>query len=95
MILIAMLVISIVYWLKNVFVVVSQIRMTFQEIRIIATGPSIENQLREINTICRRSWFIAAHIWKIYDFKIEVIPFIINVSTELTTLVKLEVYVPN
>jgi hypothetical protein len=36
--------------------------MTFQEIRIIATGPCIENQLRDVNTICRRSWYIAAHI---------------------------------
>ena len=35
--------------------------------------------------------YIAAHIWKIYDFKIEVIPFIINLSTELTTVVKFEV----
>jgi hypothetical protein len=34
---------------------------------------------------------IAAHIWKIYDSKIEVIPIIINFSTELTTLVKFEV----
>ena len=50
-------------------------KMTFQEIRIIATGPCIANQLRDVNTICR---YIAAHIWKIYDFKIEVIPFIIN-----------------
>jgi hypothetical protein len=33
--------------------------------------------LREVNTICSRSWHIAAHIWKIYDFKIEV-PFIIK-----------------
>ena len=41
-------------------------RMTFQEIRIIATGPCITNQLRDVNTICRRSWYIAAHIWKIY-----------------------------
>jgi hypothetical protein len=30
--------------------------------------------LRDVNTICRRSWYIVAHIWKIYDFKIEVIP---------------------
>ena len=59
--------------------------MTFQEIRIIATGPCKTNQLRDVNTICRRSWYIAAHIWKIYDFKIEVIPFIINFSTELTS----------
>jgi hypothetical protein len=58
-----------------------------QEIRIIATGPCITNQLRNVNTICRRSWYIAAHIWKIYDFKIEVVPFIINFS-ELTTVVK-------
>ena len=60
---------------------VSQMKMTFQEIRIIATGPCITNQLRDVNTICRRSWYIAAHI---YDFKIEVVPFIINVSTDLT-----------
>jgi hypothetical protein len=44
---------------------VSQMKMTFQEIRIIATGPGIANQLRDVNTICRRSWYIAAHIWKI------------------------------
>jgi hypothetical protein len=49
----------------GIYLAVSQIRMTFQEIRIIATGPSIENQLREVNTICRRSWFIAAHIWNL------------------------------
>ena len=52
--------------------------MTFQEITIIATGPCIANQLRDVSTICRRSWYIAAHVWKIYDFKIEVVPFIID-----------------
>jgi hypothetical protein len=41
--------------------------LTFQEIRIIATGPCIANQLRDVNTICRRSWYIAAHVWKIYS----------------------------
>jgi hypothetical protein len=65
--------------------------MTFQEIRIIATGPCIANQLRDVNTICRRSWYIAACIRKIYDFKIEVIPFIIIFNPELTTVVKFEV----
>ena len=30
---------------------VSQIKMTFQEIRIIATGLCITNQLRDVNTI--------------------------------------------
>jgi hypothetical protein len=35
-------------------------KMTFQGIRIIATGPCIANQLRDVNTICRRSWYIAA-----------------------------------
>ena len=63
-------------------------KMTFQEIRIIATGPCIANQLRDVNTICKRSWYIATHILKIYDFKIEVVPFIINFSTDLTTVVK-------
>jgi hypothetical protein len=33
--------------------------------------------LRDVNTICRKSWYIAAHVWKIYDSKIEVVPFII------------------
>ena len=61
-------------------------KMTFQEIRIIATGPCIANQLRDVNTICRRSWYIAAHVWKIYDFKIEVVSLIINFSTEVATL---------
>jgi hypothetical protein len=50
-----------------------KMKMTFQEIRIIATGPCIANQLRDVNTICRRSWYIAAHVWKIYDYKIEVV----------------------
>jgi hypothetical protein len=36
-------------------------------------------------------WYIAAHVWKIYGFKIEVVPLIINFSTELTTVVKFEV----
>ena len=67
--------------------------MTFQEIIIIAGSPCIANQFRDVNTICRRSWYIAAHIWKIYDFKIEIIPFIIYFSTELTTVVKFDVYV--
>jgi hypothetical protein len=39
--------------------------------------------LRDVNTICRRIWYLAAHIWKIYDFKIEVVQFIKNFSTEL------------
>jgi hypothetical protein len=30
---------------------VSQVKMTFQEIRIIATGPCIASQLRDVNTI--------------------------------------------
>jgi hypothetical protein len=29
-------------------------KMTFQEIRIIATGPCIANQLRDVNTICQK-----------------------------------------
>ena len=37
-------------------------KMMFQEIRIIATGPCIANQLRDVNTICRISWYIAAHM---------------------------------
>jgi hypothetical protein len=54
-------------------------------------NPRFAEFLPLIYPLCRRSWYIAAHIWKIYDFKIEVIPFIINFSTELTTVVKFEV----
>jgi hypothetical protein len=54
-------------------------KMTFQEIRIIATGPCIANQLRDVNTICRRSWYVAAHVWKIYDFKIEGYQYLIEI----------------
>jgi hypothetical protein len=43
-----------------------------------ATGPCIANPLRDVNTICRRSWYISADIWKIYDFKIKVVPSINN-----------------
>jgi hypothetical protein len=57
-------------------------KMTFQEIRIIATGPCIANQLGDVNTICRRSWYIAAHAWKIYDFKIEVVPLLRGTSDQ-------------
>jgi hypothetical protein len=39
--------------------------------------------LRDVNTICRRSWYFTAHIWKIYDFKIEVIPFIYPTELEI------------
>jgi hypothetical protein len=53
----------------------------FDLLKSFATGPCIANQLRDVNTICRRSWYIAAHVWKIYDFKIEVVPLIINFST--------------
>jgi hypothetical protein len=55
----------------------------FQEIRIIATGPCIANQLRDVNTICRRNWYIAAHVWKNYDFKIEVVPFYLSIILDL------------
>jgi hypothetical protein len=68
-------------------------KMTFQEIRIIATGPCITNQLRDVNTICRRNWYIAAHIWKIYDLKIEVVPFIIYVDSRFAEFLQL-IYPP-
>jgi hypothetical protein len=51
----------------------------------LATGPCITNQLRDVSTICRRSWYIDAHTWKIYDFKIEIVPFIVNFSIDLLT----------
>jgi hypothetical protein len=42
---------------------------------IINDAFSYRNQLRDVNTIWRRSWYIAANVWKIYYFKIEVVPF--------------------
>jgi hypothetical protein len=59
--------------------------MTFQEIRIIATGPCIANQLRDVNTICGGSWFIAALVWKIYVFKIEAARLLISHTGILMT----------
>jgi hypothetical protein len=41
---------------------VSQMKMSFQEIRIIATGPCIANQLQDVTTICRRSRYIYRYI---------------------------------
>jgi hypothetical protein len=50
------------------------------------------HEARAFNFTYRYSdWDITAHIWTIYDFKIEVIPFIIHFITELTTVVKFEV----
>jgi hypothetical protein len=77
--------------------------MTFQEIRIIATGPCIANQLRDVNIICRRSWYIAAHIWKIYDFKIEVVNLFesiiiethVNSNSHVSTLCIINLYFTN
>jgi hypothetical protein len=40
-------------------------KMTFQEIRI--TGPCIANQLRDVNTICRRSWYIELEVKETTD----------------------------
>jgi hypothetical protein len=58
-------------WRKSVFdIYFTEYGTALTTIRIIATGPCIANQLRDVNTICRRSWYIAAHVWKIYDFKI-------------------------
>ena len=50
------------------------------------------NHLRDVNAICRRSLYIAAHIWKIYDFKLKVVPFIIKFNTEFTTVITFEVF---
>ena len=38
--------------------------------------------IANVNTICRRSWYIATNIWKMYDFKIEAVPFIINLRRQ-------------
>jgi hypothetical protein len=42
---------------------VSQMKMPFQEIRIIATGPCITNQLRDVNTIYAGEAGILLHIF--------------------------------
>jgi hypothetical protein len=67
---------------KNIFLSMCDVKvsLTFTSLNmvIIATGPCIANQLRDVNTICRKSWYIAAHVWNIYDFKIEVVPLMRN-----------------
>ena len=64
-------------------------KMTFQEIRIIATGPCIANQLRDVNTIAGEAGILLHMFGKFMILK--VVPLIINFSTELTTVVKFEV----
>ena len=56
-------------------------KMTFQEIRIIATGPCIANQLRDVYTICRRSWYIAAHVWKNSSYPLGNIMWVLHCSS--------------
>ena len=59
---------------------VTQMFMAFKEIRVVGTCSSVANQLRNVNTICRRWWYIAAQVRKINNFKIKVVSFIINFS---------------
>jgi hypothetical protein len=70
---------------KNIF-------LSMCDVKMFLTFTSL-NMVLDVNTICGRSWYIAAHVWNIYYFKIEVVPFIINFNTELTTVVKFEVQV--
>jgi hypothetical protein len=69
---------------KNVFVNVW--RKSIFDIYVTEYGTALTTILPIL-----RSWYIAAHVWKIYDFKIEVVPLIINFSTDLTNVVKFEV----
>jgi hypothetical protein len=48
------------------------------------------HEARAFNFTYRYIDDVLSHIWKIYDFKIEIGPLIINFSTELTTVVKFE-----
>jgi hypothetical protein len=81
------------YWTRAMkrFALFDLLKSLYSDTKILSKYiPSLQK-----NTICRRSWYIAAHVWKIYDYKIEVVPLIISFSTELTTVVKFEkVYIP-
>jgi hypothetical protein len=48
---------------------VSQMKMTFQEIRIIATGPCIANRLRNVNTIAGEAGILLYIIGKFMILK--------------------------
>jgi hypothetical protein len=48
--------------------------------------PLHSESIANVNTICRRSWYIATNIWKIYDFKIEASIYFIEFGTALTTI---------
>ena len=71
----------------------AQTSVTFHEFCVATTSSCIPNQLRNVYPISRRSWYIAAKVWKIYNFEIEVVVFVIDSGTEMTTGVKFEVQV--
>jgi ABC-type proline/glycine betaine transport system permease subunit len=64
-------------------------KMTFQEIRIIVTGPCIANQLRDVNTICRNikkskmsKIIVFVNVWRKNIFDI----YVTEYGTALTTI---------
>jgi hypothetical protein len=62
----------------------------FQQVAGMPMGTNCAPLLTDLCLCSHESEFLQK-LWKIYDFKIEVVPFIINFSTELTTVVKFEV----
>jgi hypothetical protein len=82
------------FLIDNIFV--SFRGILFQQVVGIPMGTNCAPLLADLFLYSCESEFlqkIAAHICKIYDFKIEVVPFIICFSTDLTTVVKFEVKV--
>jgi hypothetical protein len=90
------------YWTRAIkkFALFDFLKKLYSDTKILSKYiPSLQKRLQTMdfhsesivrcNTICRRNWYIAAHIWKIYDLKIEVVPFIIYVSTDLTKCIKI------
>jgi hypothetical protein len=64
----------------------------FQQVVGIPMGTNFVPLLADLFVYSNESEFLQKLV-KDNDFKIEVVPFIINFSTELTTVVKFEVYV--
>ena len=55
------------------------------EIQNASATPSKSNQLRNVNTVRRKSWNVTTQTWEINDRKSEVIAFVVNAGMNVTT----------
>ena len=71
---------------------VSRVRVAFRGVGVVAAGPCVANQLRDVGAVCGGGWYVAAHVWRVYNFEIGVVPLVMGFGAGLTTVVKFEVF---